>query len=222
MQIGIDLGASKIESVLLDDNGNEHHRERIEVPKDYKNTLDVIKKIVIELERKAGKELPVGVCHPGIHSIQTGLVKNAPNSFWINGKPLQRDLRKEIGKEIYCENDANCFALSEAIDGSGKHYKIVFGVILGSGVGGGLVIDKRIVNGPNGMVRTAPRLLDADKNEVNYSVGNGSKVRVQFNEYQGENKYGPYTGLDLQAVQVLDLVEYRAEDGAELLDGEEF
>ena len=87
--------------------------------------------------------------------------------------------------------------------------------------GPSLVI-KRKVNGPNGMVRTAPRLLDAEKNEVNYSVGNGSKVRVQFNEYQGENKYGPYSGLDLQAVQVLDLVEYRAEDGAELLDGEEF
>tara|TARA_Y100000004_G_scaffold33657_1_gene35843 strand:+ start:407 stop:820 length:414 start_codon:yes stop_codon:yes gene_type:complete len=84
------------------------------------------------------------------------------------------------------------------------------------------IIIKRKVNGPNGMVRTAPRLLDAEKNEVNYSVGNGSKVRVQFNEYQGENKYGPYIGLDLQAVQVLDLVEYRAEDGAELLDGEEF
>ena len=151
MQIGIDLGASKIEYVLLDDVGNEHHRERTEVPKNYQDTLSIIKKIVIELERKAGKELPVGVCHPGIHSIQTGLVKNAPNSFWINGKPLQRDLRSEVGKEIYCENDANCFALSEAIDGSGKHYKIVFGVILGSGVGGGLVIDKRIVNGPNGI-----------------------------------------------------------------------
>ena len=151
MQIGIDLGASKIEYVLLDDVGNEHHRERTEVPKNYMDTLSIIKKIVIELERKAGKELPVGVCHPGIHSIQTGLVKNAPNSFWINGKPLQRDLRSEIGKEIYCENDANCFALSEAIDGSGKHYKIVYGIILGSGAGGGLVIDKKIVSGPNGV-----------------------------------------------------------------------
>ena len=84
------------------------------------------------------------------------------------------------------------------------------------------IIIKRKVNGPNGMVRPAPRLLDVDKQEVNYSVGNGSKVKVQFNEYEGENKYGPYTGLDLQAVQVLDLVEYRSEDGAELLDGEEF
>jgi len=84
------------------------------------------------------------------------------------------------------------------------------------------IVIKRKVNGPNGMVRTAPRLLDAEKNEVNYSVGNGSKVRVQYNEYEGENKFGPYSGLDLQAIQVLDLVEYRSEDGAELLDGEEF
>ena len=84
------------------------------------------------------------------------------------------------------------------------------------------IIIKRKVDGPNGMVRPAPRLLDADKNEVNYSVGNGSKVKVQYNEYEGENKFGPYKGLDLQAVQVLDLVEYRSEDGAELLDGEEF
>ena len=84
------------------------------------------------------------------------------------------------------------------------------------------IIIKRKVNGPNGMVRVAPRLLDANKQEVNYAVGNGSKVRVQYNEYEGTNKFGDYTGLDLQAVQVIDLVEYRSEDGAELLDGEEF
>ena len=151
MQIGIDLGASKIEYVLLDDSGNEHHRERIEVPKDYKNTLAVIKKIVIDLEKKAGKELPVGVCHPGIHSIHTGLIKNSPNCDWINNKPFQKDLRVATGREIFCENDANCFTLSEAMDGSGKHYKIVFGIILGSGVGGGLVIDKKIVTGSHGI-----------------------------------------------------------------------
>ena len=151
MQIGIDLGASKIEFVLLDKEGNEHHRERTDAPKNYKKTLSTIKDIVVQLEKKAGQDLPVGVCHPGVHSIQTGLVKNAPNSYWINGKPLQKDLRATLSKEIYCENDANCFALSEAIDGSGKHYNIVFGLILGSGIGGGLVIDKKIVNGPNGI-----------------------------------------------------------------------
>ena len=97
------------------------------------------------------KELPIGVCHPGIHSPQTGLVKNAPNCYWLEKKPFQNDLRKALGKEVFCENDANCFALSESIDGSGKHYKIVYGIILGSGVGGGLVIDKKIVSGPNGV-----------------------------------------------------------------------
>ena len=84
------------------------------------------------------------------------------------------------------------------------------------------IIIKRKVNGPNGMVRVAPRLLDVDKKEVNYAVGNGSKIRVQYNEYEGTNKFGDYKGLDLQAIQVLDLIEYRSEDGAELLDGEEF
>ena len=84
------------------------------------------------------------------------------------------------------------------------------------------IIIKRKVNGPNGMVRVAPRLLDADKQEGNYAVGNGSKIRVQYNEYEGTNKFGDYKGLDLQAIQVLDLIEYRSEDGAELLDGEEF
>jgi len=84
------------------------------------------------------------------------------------------------------------------------------------------VVIKRKVDGPNGMVRPAPRLLDVNKQEVNYAVGNGSKVKIQYAEYEGSNKFGDYVGLDLQAVQVLDLVEYRSEDGAELLDGEEF
>ena len=87
---------------------------------------------------------------------------------------------------------------------------------------GQAIIIKRKVNGPNGMVRPAPRLLDVNKQEVNYAVGNGSKVKIQYAEYEGSNKFGDYKGLDLQAVQVLDLIEYRSEDGAELLDGEEF
>ena len=88
---------------------------------------------------------------------------------------------------------------------------------------GPAIVIKRKVNGPNGITRPAPRLLDKDKQEINVAVGNGSKVRVQFNEYSGEGKYGPYQGLDLQAVQVVDLIEYRSADGEELLaDGEEF
>tara|TARA_Y100000590_G_scaffold155091_1_gene178273 strand:- start:346 stop:1248 length:903 start_codon:yes stop_codon:yes gene_type:complete len=151
MQIGIDVGATKIESVVLEENGNEKHRSRTNCPKDYLSIISTIKDINKKLEKEFQRELPLGVCHPGIHSPQTGLVKNAPNCYWLEKKPFQNDLRKALGKEVFCENDANCFALSEAIDGSGKHYKIVYGIILGSGAGGGLVIDKQIVSGPNGV-----------------------------------------------------------------------
>ena len=126
MQIGIDVGATKIEYILLHDNGEETGRSRIDCPKDYKSIIRSINEIVKKIESNIGKEVPIGVCHPGIHSIQTGLIKNSPNCDWINNKPFQKDLREAIGREIFCENDANCFTLSEAIDGSGKQYKIVF------------------------------------------------------------------------------------------------
>ena len=151
MQIGIDLGATKIESVLLDENGEESFRERINCPKNYIQNINAIKQIVLKLDGKLNNKINVGVCHPGVHSTHTGLVKNAPNCYWIEKKPLQKDLRESLKREVYCENDANCFTLSEAIDGSCKNYKIVFGVILGSGCGGGLVIDKKIVTGTNGL-----------------------------------------------------------------------
>ena len=151
MQIGIDVGATKIETVVLEQNGQEKHRSRTACPKDYLSIINSIKDISKKLEKEFKMELPIGVCHPGIHSPQTGLVKNAPNCYWLEKKPFQNDLRKALGKEVFCENDANCFALSEAIDGSGKNYKIVYGIILGSGAGGGLVIDKQIISGPNGV-----------------------------------------------------------------------
>ena len=153
MQIGFDVGATKIESVVLEDSGEENFRERTECPKDYNSVIKNISEITKNLEKKLNTSLPVGVCHPGVHSPQTGLIKNAPNCYWIEKKPFQKDLRDALGREVFCENDANCFALSEAIDGAGKHYKIVYGVILGSGAGGGLVIDKQIVTGPNGLGR---------------------------------------------------------------------
>jgi fructokinase len=151
MQIGFDVGATKIESVILKDNGEEVDRSRRDCPKDYISIVQTIKDVVVELEKKHNKTLPVGVCHPGVHSPQTGLIKNAPNCVWIEKKPFQKSLREALNREVFCENDGNCFALSEAIDGAGKHYKIVYGIILGSGAGGGLVIDKQIVSGPNGV-----------------------------------------------------------------------
>jgi fructokinase len=151
MQIGIDVGATKIESVVLEDSGKEQHRSRTDCPKEYNQIVKTVKDINDSLEKTFNKTLPIGVCHPGIHSPQTGLVKNAPNCYWLEKKPFQQDLRKLLNKEVFCENDANCFALSESIDGAGKNYKVVYGIILGSGAGGGLAVDKRIVSGPNGV-----------------------------------------------------------------------
>ena len=151
MQIGIDLGATKIESVLLDENGKEHLRERESSPQDYSNTLNSIKNIIGKIEKKFSKKFKVGIGHPGSIPNDTGLLKNANNSPWMNDKPFQKDISKLLERTIYCENDANCFALSEAKDGSASHYKIVFGIILGSGCGGGLVVDKKIISGINNL-----------------------------------------------------------------------
>tara|TARA_A100001011_G_scaffold159184_1_gene167529 strand:+ start:62 stop:949 length:888 start_codon:yes stop_codon:yes gene_type:complete len=149
MQIGIDLGATKIESVLLDDNGSELHRSRKESPKNYKETLSSISESVKTIENSFKKNLNVGVCHPGSTNLDTGLIQNAYNSPWLNNMKFSDDISKNLNRKVLCENDANCFALSEAFDGSAQHYKIVFGIILGSGCGGGLIIDKKILVGPN-------------------------------------------------------------------------
>lgn len=151
MQIGIDLGATKIEYVVLKKNGEEILRNRIKTPNSYKSTLKEIKNIVKKIDKQFKKKLIVGVCHPGSIDKDTQRVKNSTNANWLNQRKLNFDLKKILRRNVFCENDANCFTLSEAIDGSGKHYKIVFGIILGSGVGGGLVIDKKIVSGPHGI-----------------------------------------------------------------------
>ena len=149
MQIGIDLGATKIESVLLDQKGKELLRQREKTPESYHETISAIFNIVNQIEKQFNKNFNVGICHPGSSISDTGLIKNSNNSTWMNNKPFQKDISKKLNRIIYCENDANCFALSESVDGSASHYKIVFGIILGSGCGGGLVVDKKIISGSN-------------------------------------------------------------------------
>ena len=151
MQIGIDLGATKIEYVLLDEKGNETIREREKSPQNYQETIDSISIIVNKLDVKFNNKFEVGICHPGSISNETGLLNNATNSPWLNEKLFQKDIAKKLNRNVFCENDANCFTLSESIDGSAKHYNIVFGVILGSGCGGGLVVNKKIVKGANNL-----------------------------------------------------------------------
>jgi len=209
MQIGIDLGASKIESVILDEQGNEKHRERVDCPKNYNSIIEQIKKIVSDIEKKTQNTLPVGVCHPGVHSPQSGLVKNAPNCIWIEKKPFQKDLREALGREVFCENDANCFALSEAIDGAGKHYKIVYGIILGSGAGGGLVIDKQIVNGPNGIAgewgHNQLPYMAAKKEELITSSLRESEIESFISGLGLAKKYNKKYKKNLKAKEIFDL-----------------
>jgi fructokinase len=147
-RIGIDLGGTKIEALALDAAGREVFRKRVPTPRgDYAATVSAVQSLVAEIDSLAGKST-VGVGIPGALSRVTGLVKNA-NSTWLIGKPLKQDLEEAIGREVRLENDANCFALSEAVDGAGKGAPVVFGVILGTGVGGGVVVHGKVVQGVN-------------------------------------------------------------------------
>jgi fructokinase len=149
MRIGIDLGGTKIEAIALDDGGVTLVRDRVPTPDgDYRATLDAVADLVAFIERETGGHGTVGVATPGAISRKSGLIKNS-NSIGLNGKPLDRDLSQRLGREIRLENDANCFALSEAVDGAAAGARVVFGVILGTGVGGGVVVDKAPIVGRN-------------------------------------------------------------------------
>src|ERR1041385_5253614 len=148
MRIGIDLGGTKIEAIALSPAGQEITRLRVATLRDYAASLDAIAGLLRELERAADAPGTVGVGIPGTVVPQTGLVKNA-NSTWLNGQPLERDLVGRLGRPVRVMNDANCFALSEATDGAAAGAQVVFGVILGTGVGGGIVVDGRCLSGAN-------------------------------------------------------------------------
>ena len=188
MQIGIDLGATKIESVLLKENGLELHRDRIQSPKNYHKTISDITNIVNNIEKKFKKNLNVGICHPGSTNLETGFIQNAFNSPWLNNQTFSKDISKSLNRNVYCENDANCFALSEAFDGSAKNFKTVFGIILGSGCGGGLVIDKKIIIGPNSFTGEWGHIPigkpDSETNIEEYISGKGleRKFTARFNK----------------------------------------
>jgi fructokinase len=149
MRIGIDLGGTKIEGIAMSDNGDELFRERVPTPAgDYRATLQVISELVNHIESNLNQQGSVGVCTPGAISPATGLLKNS-NSVCMNGKPVYEDLRTLLNREIRIANDANCFALSEATDGAAAGEGVVFGVIVGTGTGAGVVVKGRVLGGPN-------------------------------------------------------------------------
>jgi fructokinase len=149
VRIGIDLGGTKIEGIALDDSGAMLVRRRVATPQgDYRATVEAVASLVRAIEAEAGRQGTVGVGMPGALSSLSGRVKNS-NSTCLIGQPLQGDLEAALSREVRLANDANCFALSEAIDGAGRGVRVVFGAILGTGVGGGIVVDGRVLVGPN-------------------------------------------------------------------------
>ncbi|MCQ8242348.1 ROK family protein [Rhizosaccharibacter radicis] len=145
-RVGIDFGGTKIEIAAIANDGRILLRRRVPNPSEYAAAIAAIRDLVEGVESELNGTGTVGVGIPGAVSPDTGLVKNA-NSVWLNGRPFARDLSEAMSREVRVENDANCFALSEAVDGAGAGSRIVFGVILGTGVGGGIVVDERVLVG---------------------------------------------------------------------------
>jgi fructokinase len=149
MRIGIDIGGTKIEAAALGPDGGIVLRKRVATPgPDYAAVIEAISGLVREVERELGRQASIGISMPGALSPATGLVKNS-NSTCLNGRAFDKDLEAALGRNLRFANDANCFALSEAVDGAGQGLETVFGVILGTGVGGGISVRGRVLTGPN-------------------------------------------------------------------------
>ena len=149
VRIGIDLGGTKIEGIALASNGSTLLRQRVPAPRDdYDATVQAIVDLVNSIEHEIGSQGTVGIGTPGALSPATGRIKNS-NSTWVNGRTLLEDLTSRLNRPVRLDNDANCFALSEALDGGGEGARVVFGVILGTGTGGGVIVDGRPLVGVN-------------------------------------------------------------------------
>ena len=207
MRIGIDLGGTKIEAVALNGSGDELVRRRVVTPTgDYDATINAIVQLVESIERESGDTGSVGIGTPGAISPTSGLLRNS-NSVALNGKPIDRDLRVALDREVRIANDANCFALSEAIDGAGKGFTTVFGVILGTGVGGGLVVDGQILVGPNAIAGEwgHNQLLDQGRDPRSCYCGRVNCVERFLSGPALTYEYRDETGEDRTAAEIAAL-----------------
>jgi len=199
VRIGIDFGGTKTEIIALDAyNGKELYRQRIPTSRvGYNTTLQAIQYLVKGCEETLNRKGTVGIAIPGSISSVHNTVKNC-NAIWVNGRPLRDDLSKLLEREVLVENDANCFAVSEAVDGAAAGKKSVFGVIIGTGCGGGLVMDGKVVSGLNGMggewghnPLPAPRVYM----EPATAAAMTKKFDDNINTYQGKNIYPNKSGV---------------------------
>lgn len=172
MRIGVDLGGTKIEGIVLTDEGELAEKIRVATPgHSYKETVTAVCDVIADLQSRSSRQLKVGIGSPGALSYPTEIMKNC-NSICLNGEPLKKDIEEKLGYEIKLENDANCFALSEAHYGAAKNTCSMFGVIIGTGTGGGIVINKKLLTGPNSIAgewghnslpSSARELIDQDR-----------------------------------------------------------
>lgn len=211
MRIGIDLGGTKIEGVVLSDEGDGRELARMRLPTpqgDYDGTLDTIVDLVEELEQLTGRRCKVGVGTLGAISPATGLIKNA-NSTCLNGKPLDKDLAKVLDRSVRLANDADCFALSEATDGAAKGAKLVFGVILGTGVGGGIVWKGQLLSGANAITgewghNPLPFPRDDERPGPDCYCGKQGCIEAFLSGPALEKAHREATGNDLRAKDITD------------------
>ena len=208
-RIGIDLGGTKIEGLVLDSAGAEKARLRVPTPAaSYEDTLEGVIGVVGELERRAGVRCTVGIAHPGAVSPATGLIKNA-NSTRLNGKPMKVDLERALGREVRMQNDANCFAVSEASDGAAAGAGIVFGVILGTGVGGGVVIDGRPITGAQAIAgewghNALPLPADGERPGPLCYCGRAGCIETWLSGPRLEQQFTEHTGRKLRATEIAE------------------
>ena len=207
MRIGVDLGGTKIEAVVLDNRGNVLVRRRVSTPAgDYEGTLGAVVRLVGGLESDVGTTGTVGIGTPGSISPFSGLMRNS-NSVALNGRRLDRDLATALDREVRLANDADCFALSEAVSGAGRGDRTVFGVILGTGVGGGLVIGERVQVGPNRVTgEWGHNPLPGQAGSRSCYCGRSACIECYLSGPAVAAEYRRESGIDLTAEQVMERV----------------
>ncbi len=203
MRIGIDLGGTKTEGIVLSEQNQSIERIRVPTPQHngYQAIIENIVELINQLESAVNVTCSIGIGTPGSIVKKTGLLKYS-NTVCLNDKPLQADLEQILNRKIQIENDANCFALSEAIDGAAQGYNNVFGVIMGTGVGGGVVINQKILSGPNGMTgEWGHNILHTDGSEC--YCGQKGCVETYLSGPGLVNKYRLKTGETIDSVETL-------------------
>ena len=210
MRIGIDLGGTKIEGIVLGKDGAIIERLRVPTPAGaYEESVAAIAQVVGELETRIGRRCSVGIAHPGAISPATGLIKNA-NSTRLNGKPLKTDLETALGREVRLANDANCLAISEASDGAAAGCGIVFGVILGTGVGGGVVVDGKGLVGAQAIAgewghNALPLPRDDERPGPRCYCGRMGCIETWLSGPRVKDQFAARTGRQMQATEIAEV-----------------